>query len=104
MRYTLSLKYAAIFSPKPITDGAYSCLSRSSVSELFPFRDFYNLFEHETICLCFQDTSSLGIVVVQHGGYTATVKVVGDVKSGKKDIEIEDQPDGGANALNINRF
>ncbi|XP_057772797.1 protein REDUCED CHLOROPLAST COVERAGE 3 [Salvia miltiorrhiza] len=51
------------------------------------------------------DTSSLGIVVVKHRGYTATVKVVGDVKSGRnllKDIEIEDQPDGGANALNIN--
>ncbi|KAL1565021.1 protein REDUCED CHLOROPLAST COVERAGE 3-like [Salvia divinorum] len=51
------------------------------------------------------DTSSLGIVVVRHRGYTATVKVVGDVKSGRnllKDIEIEDQPDGGANALNVN--
>ena len=65
------------------------------------------IFEHEAICLCFQDTSSLGIVVVRHRGYTATVKVVGDVKSGRnhiKDIEIEDQPDGGANALNVNRF
>ncbi|KAG6425318.1 hypothetical protein SASPL_115746 [Salvia splendens] len=51
------------------------------------------------------DTSSLGIVVVRHRGYTATVKVVGDVKRGRnhiKDIEIEDQPDGGANALNVN--
>ncbi|KAL1551360.1 protein TSS-like [Salvia divinorum] len=50
------------------------------------------------------DTSSLGVVVVRHCGYTATVKVVGDIKSGRnlKDIEIEDQPDGGANALNIN--
>ncbi|KAG6429948.1 hypothetical protein SASPL_108005 [Salvia splendens] len=50
------------------------------------------------------DTSSLGVVVVRHCGYTATVKVVGDIKSGRnlKDVEIEDQPDGGANALNIN--
>lgn len=54
-----------------------------------------------------QDTSSLSCVVVRHGGYTAIVKVVGDVKRGKslaQDVEIEDQPDGGANALNINRF
>ncbi|KAL0441654.1 UNVERIFIED_CONTAM: protein TSS [Sesamum radiatum] len=48
------------------------------------------------------DTSSLGVVVVRHCGYTATVKVVGEVKKGKsllQDIDIEDQPDGGANAL-----
>ena len=51
------------------------------------------------------DTSSLGVVVVRHFGYTAIVKVVGDVKRRKfmdQDIEIDDQPDGGANALNIN--
>ncbi|CAI9754129.1 unnamed protein product [Fraxinus pennsylvanica] len=51
------------------------------------------------------DTSSLSSVLVRHGGYTAVVKVVGDVKRGKslaQDVEIEDQPDGGANALNIN--
>ncbi|XVF26533.1 hypothetical protein REPUB_Repub14bG0025400 [Reevesia pubescens] len=52
-----------------------------------------------------EDTSSLGTVIVRHCGYTAIVKVVGDVKkekSGAQDIEIDDQPDGGANALNIN--
>ncbi|KAL6497084.1 hypothetical protein OROGR_029013 [Orobanche gracilis] len=51
------------------------------------------------------DTSSLSVVVVRHCGYTATVRVVGDVKKGRslvQDIDIEDQPDGGANALNIN--
>ncbi|XP_030970958.1 protein TSS [Quercus lobata] len=51
------------------------------------------------------DTSSLGVVNVRHCGYTATVKVVGNVKKAKfhtQDIEIDDQPDGGANALNIN--
>lgn len=54
----------------------------------------------------FQDTSCLGIVSVRHCGYTATVKVVGDVKRGKsllEDIDIKEQPDGGANALNVNR-
>lgn len=48
----------------------------------------------------------MGIVIVRHCGYTAIVKVVGDVKKEKfeaQDIEIEDQQDGGANALNINR-
>ncbi|GAY61698.1 hypothetical protein CUMW_212050, partial [Citrus unshiu] len=52
-----------------------------------------------------EDTSSLGTVIVRHCGYTAVVKVVGDVteKFGTQDIEIEDQPDGGANSLNINR-
>lgn len=53
-----------------------------------------------------QDTSSLGIVIVRHCGYTATVRVVGEVKKRNceaQDIEINDQPDGGSNALNINR-
>ncbi|KAM7483616.1 hypothetical protein LguiB_008199 [Lonicera macranthoides] len=51
------------------------------------------------------DTFSLGIVVVRHCGYTAIVKVIDDVKKRKcmaQDVEIDDQPDGGANALNIN--
>ncbi|KAK7294066.1 hypothetical protein RJT34_16949 [Clitoria ternatea] len=51
------------------------------------------------------DTSSLAVVFVHHCGYTATVKVVGNVNLRKpkiRDIEIDDQPDGGANALNIN--
>ncbi|KAG5000872.1 hypothetical protein JHK87_021944 [Glycine soja] len=51
------------------------------------------------------DTSSLAVVVVHHCGYTATVKVVGNVNVRKpevRDIEIDDLPDGGANALNIN--
>ncbi|KAK5825583.1 hypothetical protein PVK06_020439 [Gossypium arboreum] len=51
------------------------------------------------------DTSALGTVIVRHCGYTAIVSVVGDVKkekSGARDIEIDDQPNGGANALNIN--
>jgi protein TIF31 len=54
-----------------------------------------------------QDTSSLSTVIVRLCGYTATVKVVGNVKKKKfdaQDIEIDDLPDGGANALNINRF
>lgn len=49
----------------------------------------------------------MSTVIVRLCGYTATVKVVGNVKKKKfdaQDIEIDDLPDGGANALNINRF
>lgn len=52
-----------------------------------------------------RDASSLGTVAVRHCGYTATVKVVGSVKKAKllaQDLEIDDQPEGGANSLNIN--
>ncbi|KAF3450909.1 hypothetical protein FNV43_RR06998 [Rhamnella rubrinervis] len=52
-----------------------------------------------------RDTSSLGVVNIRHCGYNATVKVVGNVKRRKcesQDIEIDDQPDGGANSLNVN--
>ncbi|KAL7200166.1 hypothetical protein ACSBR2_022299 [Camellia fascicularis] len=56
--------------------------------------------------LFFQDTSTLGVVVVRHCGYTAVVKVAAEVNwEGKlipQDIDIEDQPEGGANALNVN--
>ncbi|KAI3715095.1 hypothetical protein L6452_22062 [Arctium lappa] len=52
------------------------------------------------------DTSTLGIVVVRHCGYTAVVKVETEVnRDGKpipEDIDIKDQPEGGANALNVN--
>ncbi|PQQ13649.1 protein TSS [Prunus yedoensis var. nudiflora] len=52
------------------------------------------------------DTATLGVVVVRHCGFTAVVKVSNEVNwEGKhvpKDIEIEDQPEGGANALNVN--
>lgn len=53
-----------------------------------------------------QDISSMGTVIVRHCGYIAIVKVVGEVKNelhSARDIDIDDQPDGGANALNINR-
>ncbi|ONM12984.1 Tetratricopeptide repeat (TPR)-like superfamily protein, partial [Zea mays] len=64
-----------------------------------------------------KDSSTLGVVIVKHCGYTATVKVSGrakdsnDVKqtndiSGKFDgmltIDVHDHPDGGSNALNVN--
>lgn len=57
--------------------------------------------------MALQDTATLGVVVVRHCGYTAIVKVpIEDDSKGHpvpQDINIEDLPDGGANALNVNR-
>lgn len=55
-----------------------------------------------------QDIATLGVLNVRHGGYIATVKVQGKesdkVGFPSESIELADQPDGGANALNINRY
>ncbi|KAI4344329.1 hypothetical protein L6164_011568 [Bauhinia variegata] len=52
------------------------------------------------------DTPTLGVVIVRHCGYTAVVKVSAEIDwEGNPiplDIDIEDQPEGGANALNVN--
>ncbi|CAA7028629.1 unnamed protein product [Microthlaspi erraticum] len=51
------------------------------------------------------DTRALGTVIVRHCGYTAAVNVKGEIKKGLtdfRDIVIDDLPDGGANALNLN--
>ncbi|KAJ4952898.1 hypothetical protein NE237_029730 [Protea cynaroides] len=52
------------------------------------------------------DTATLAVVVVRYCGYTAVVKVPVEVNwEGSpmpQDIDIENQPDGGANALNVN--
>ncbi|PKU63385.1 Clustered mitochondria protein [Dendrobium catenatum] len=51
------------------------------------------------------DTATLGIVIVKHCGYTATVKVSPCVDHNNNShhvFEIEDQPEGGSNTLNIN--
>ncbi|GER39505.1 tetratricopeptide repeat protein [Striga asiatica] len=52
------------------------------------------------------DTATLGVVIVRHCGHTAVVKVSAEVNregdSIPQDIDIEEQPEGGANALNIN--
>ncbi|PKA48871.1 Clustered mitochondria protein [Apostasia shenzhenica] len=55
--------------------------------------------------VCVNDTATLGVVIVKHCGYTATVKVQ---CSAMENVNIwrlngiEEQPDGGSNALNIN--
>ncbi|KAK3159330.1 hypothetical protein QOZ80_2AG0148710 [Eleusine coracana subsp. coracana] len=53
------------------------------------------------------DTPTLGVVVVKHCGYTAAVQVPVDTQLtaaslAQQDIHIEDQPEGGSNALNVN--
>lgn len=54
-----------------------------------------------------QDIATLGIVNVRYCGYIAVVKVEGTeerkASPPSQSIEVE-QPEGGANALNINRF
>lgn len=55
-----------------------------------------------------QDIATLGVLNVRHCGYIATVKVQGKendkVDNPLESMELPDQPDGGANALNINRY
>ncbi|KAJ0257058.1 Tetratricopeptide repeat [Hirschfeldia incana] len=51
------------------------------------------------------DTPALSTVIVRHCGYTAVVNVKGETKKRMteiRDIVIDDLPDGGANALNLN--
>ncbi|XP_068641216.1 protein REDUCED CHLOROPLAST COVERAGE 3-like [Aristolochia californica] len=51
------------------------------------------------------DTTTLGVVIVRFCGHTAVVKVSGAIKKVDypvKDFEIEDHPNGGADALNVN--
>ncbi|KAK7281559.1 hypothetical protein RIF29_09661 [Crotalaria pallida] len=52
------------------------------------------------------DTPTLGAVIIRHGGYTAVVKVSAEKElegsPNSLEIDIEDQPEGGANALNVN--
>lgn len=55
-----------------------------------------------------QDIATLGVVNLRYCGFIAIVKVQGkeDKNMGPpvQSIELLDQPEGGANALNINRF
>eukprot|EP00250_Pteridium_aquilinum_P021343 c25094_g1_i1 orf=761-6940(-) len=51
------------------------------------------------------DTVTLGLVIVRHQGFTALVSALENAAETEPlpdDISIEDQPEGGANALNIN--
>lgn len=55
-----------------------------------------------------QDIATLGVVNVRYCGYIACVKILGiDNENANPPLqsqELLDQSDGGANALNINRF
>lgn len=84
------------------------------VRQINLFPSFFFKYSSNLACvlmisgLSAQDTSTLGVVVVRHCGYTAIVKVSTEVnwegKSIHQDIDIGDQPEGGANALNVNRL
>lgn len=54
-----------------------------------------------------QDVATLGVINARYYGYVAVVKVDYGKKSNRplsQNVDINDQPEGGANALNINRF
>ncbi|KAG0621755.1 hypothetical protein M758_3G045500 [Ceratodon purpureus] len=51
------------------------------------------------------DTASLGLVFIRHRGYIVLAESAGPVESGDNapsDVDVDEQPDGGANALNVN--
>ncbi|TKY73152.1 TSS protein [Spatholobus suberectus] len=52
------------------------------------------------------DTPTLGAVLIRHCGYTAVVKVSAETdlegSPNSLEIDVEEQPEGGANALNVN--
>jgi protein TIF31 len=54
-----------------------------------------------------QDTQMLGTVIVRHRGFIAIVEAAGtSIESGEvlpTDLAVEEHPEGGANALNLNR-
>lgn len=75
--------------------------SEASAREVFQRNLIKGLTADENVTI--QDTSSFGAVTIRYCGYTASVRVVGEVRKNleHQDIEIDDQPEGGANALNV---
>ncbi|WOL05117.1 protein TSS isoform X2 [Canna indica] len=52
-----------------------------------------------------KDTITLGVVIIKYCGYTTTITVSHHAKDNKyamESLDVDDQPDGGSNALNIN--
>lgn len=48
----------------------------------------------------------MGLVFVRHRGYIVLAEAAGPVEGGDNapiDVDVDEQPDGGANALNVNR-
>lgn len=77
--------------------------------------NYFICSNHLTEVVVVQDTGALGVVIVRHCGYTATVTVLHceEVNSNAKEsivlpkpniVDEDDKPEGGANALNINRY
>ncbi|KAL5985677.1 Protein REDUCED CHLOROPLAST COVERAGE 2 [Asimina triloba] len=91
----------ASFKPMDKVDAIQA--SNTSAKEIAQRNLLKGLTADESVVV--HDTATLGVVVVRHCGYIAVVRVSGEIKKDsytKQDIDIEDQPDGGANALNVN--
>jgi hypothetical protein len=60
------------------------------------------------VCCILQDIATLGVINVRYCGYIAIVQVAqrenDKASTTSQSIELLDQPEGGANALNINRY
>ncbi|XP_015870545.3 protein REDUCED CHLOROPLAST COVERAGE 3 isoform X1 [Ziziphus jujuba] len=100
---SIVIKHDAVDASSKSDDKVNDELSAVSAKECIKKSLLKGLTADESVNV--RDTSSLGVVNVRHCGYNATVKVVGNVKRRKlegQDIEIDDQPDGGANSLNLN--
>ncbi|CAA7408118.1 unnamed protein product [Spirodela intermedia] len=83
-------------------DGSQS--PEASSEELAQRNLFKGITADESVTV--HDTSTLGVVIIRYCGYTAVVKVPPEeISAGSsllQEVNIDDQPDGGANALNVN--
>ncbi|KAG0475187.1 hypothetical protein HPP92_014873 [Vanilla planifolia] len=72
-----------------------------SSKELAPRNLLKGITADESVTI--HDTATLGLVVVRYCGFTAVVKVPIERRTtASQDYNIEDQPEGGSNALNVN--
>lgn len=99
---------------KGVTANESTTIHVNKSSLLLPIGRFLNHWNNgsfhifsliERFCLL-QDTASLGLVFVRHRGYVVMAEAAGPVIEGDNvatDVEVDEQPDGGANAMNVNR-
>ncbi len=85
---------------------AEECVKQAPFSLLCSGQWIYLLTNELGHCLS-KDTTTLGTVIVRHQGYTVLVEAAGPKpEEGEElptDLAINEQIDGGANALNVNR-
>ncbi|KAL0723533.1 hypothetical protein Bca4012_038132 [Brassica carinata] len=96
--YIIVKRDVAGLDPNP--EGAFPLLSSKERSERNLLK---GITADESVIV--HDTMALSTVIVRHCGYTAVVNVKGETKKGTTGLRgtvIDDLPEGGANALNLN--